>query len=53
MFTGGEASVEELLGCADQAMYQAKEAGRNTVRIFAADIADSQSVAKAPARNDV
>jgi diguanylate cyclase (GGDEF)-like protein len=34
MFINHEASQEELLKWADMAMYQAKEAGRNTIRIY-------------------
>ncbi|MDO8958533.1 MAG: PAS domain S-box protein [Rhodocyclaceae bacterium] len=34
LFDSHEASVNELLMHADQAMYQAKAAGRNTVRVF-------------------
>ena len=34
LFAGQKASVEELLKQADLAMYQSKEAGRNTMRFF-------------------
>ncbi len=34
LFQGHQESVEELLKHADVAMYQAKEAGRNTIRFF-------------------
>lgn len=33
MFSGHEAGVDEILTRADQAMYQAKQAGRNSIRI--------------------
>jgi len=32
VFINPEASQSDILKCADQAMYQAKEAGRNTIR---------------------
>nr|WP_244964850.1 EAL domain-containing protein [Halomonas kenyensis] len=34
----GEGAAEELLKRAEQAMYQAKQAGRNTVRFFSAEV---------------
>ena len=34
MFSGDQKSNEELLNQADQAMYKAKEAGRNTVQYY-------------------
>jgi diguanylate cyclase (GGDEF)-like protein/PAS domain S-box-containing protein len=37
-FLGAEQSLDELLTKADIAMYQAKDAGRNTLRFFDADI---------------
>lgn len=37
VFLDHEAGADEILKCADIAMYQAKAAGRNTVRIYAAD----------------
>jgi diguanylate cyclase (GGDEF)-like protein/PAS domain S-box-containing protein len=42
LFINHEASVENLINCADIAMYSAKNAGRNTVRFFEPSIGLSQ-----------
>jgi GGDEF domain-containing protein len=34
LFTGGDLSQTELIRKADEAMYQAKQLGRNTVNIY-------------------
>ncbi|MDP2098218.1 MAG: EAL domain-containing protein [Methylobacter sp.] len=41
LFMGHETSSEELLKRADLAMYQAKQAGRNTIRAFVPEMQDS------------
>jgi diguanylate cyclase (GGDEF)-like protein/PAS domain S-box-containing protein len=38
LYQGNAESMEELLKCADTAMYQAKSAGRNTVRYYDVDL---------------
>jgi GGDEF domain-containing protein len=38
-YGGHEASEEDVLKWADEAMYQAKDAGRNTVRFYEAPAA--------------
>ncbi|MCA1768612.1 MAG: diguanylate cyclase [Halomonas sp.] len=34
VFQGHQSSAEDIMKCADKAMYQAKEEGRNTVRLY-------------------